>query len=173
MKNCHWGEDRQWSECGGRARRQVLPSSSVSLGPAILTRVHCSTHTIKCQAGETKKAVILELGQQKGEKQESQGKQGYIACFTHTYFLSRFPANSVCQCQEIPRIPTSNRRWKENSRMTTKCICKWVLGVSSSDNWPGSCIDCRNVDQNWLGFQTAAWHTCIQNPKALQVSGCV
>lgn len=48
MKNCHWEEDRQWSESGGRARRQVLPSSSVSLGPAILTRVHCSTHTIKC-----------------------------------------------------------------------------------------------------------------------------
>lgn len=108
MENCHWREGRQWREAGGRAQRQVHPLSTSSMGPAVLTRVPAA-HPPKMLDGGRKKAITLEIGPQKCEKLESWGKQGYVGPFTYPYFLSRFPAKSVCQWQEIPHMPTSNR----------------------------------------------------------------
>lgn len=82
-------------------RGGLSPSAMMPPGPAALPAVHYTTYTIRRAAGGRKNPVILEIGQQKARNRRAGESKGALAVLPTPYFLSRFPAKSVCQCQEI------------------------------------------------------------------------
>ena len=121
------------------------------------------------------KAVELDIGQQKARNRRIRDSEGALCALPTPYFLSKFPAKSVCQCQEVPCIPIRSGGDSESSRMLTKGALMWEWGSNHSENLPGGYTAETSFTTGLIKLLHWLLGMHIQSPKAhhLEIPGCV